>query len=133
MRLLVRLAPMLCFAALLAALLAQSDSPEKQARAVLEGKCAACHGPARMSDLDVRGRDTLLKGGKRGPAIVPGKSAESLLYQAVRREGELKMPPGPKALSAAELDAIRDWIDGGAKWTGDTRPAGAASWWSFRM
>ena len=52
-----------------------------------------------MSDLDLRERDTILKGGKRGPAIVPGKAEESLLYKAVRREGELQMPPGKTALT----------------------------------
>src|SRR3954452_23466576 len=96
-------------------LYAQSDPSETTARTVLESKCAACHGPARMSDLDVRDRATLLKGGKRGPAIVPGKAAESLLYKAVRREGDLQMPPGKGALSAAEIAAIGDWIDRGAK------------------
>jgi hypothetical protein len=84
-----------------------------------------------MSDLDVRDRAALLKGGKRGPAIVPGKADESLLYKAVRRDGEIQMPPGKTALTAAEVGAIRDWIDKGAKWTGESK-AVAPSWWSFK-
>ena len=111
MRLLLRIAPVL----FLAVSFAQTDPPEKTARTILETKCAACHGAARMSDLDLRDRDTILKGGKRGPAIVPGKADESLLYKAVRREGELQMPPGKTALTAAEVNAIRDWINGGRK------------------
>ena len=123
MRLLLRIAPVL----FLAVLFAQSDPPEKTARTVLENKCAACHGAARMSDLDLRDRDTILKGGKRGPAIVPGKADESLLYKAVRREGELQMPPGKSALTATEVNAIRDWINGGAKWASTTRSAPSQS------
>jgi hypothetical protein len=84
-----------------------------------------------MSDLDVRERAALLKGGKRGPAIVPGKAEESLLYKAVRRDGELQMPPGKTALTAAEVGAIRDWINKGATWTGESK-AVAPSWWSFK-
>src|SRR5512133_1725678 len=119
-------------AGLLAVLYAQSDPSEKAARAVLDTKCAGCHGPARMSDLDVRDRALLLKGGKRGPAIVPGKADDSLLYKAVRREGELQMPPGKTALTAAEVTAIRDWINGGAKWSGGGTKVAAPTWWSFK-
>jgi mono/diheme cytochrome c family protein len=132
MRLVRRVTPILSVAGLLAALFAQTDSSEKSARAVLEGKCAACHGPARMSDLDVRERAGLLKGGKRGPAIVPGNAAGSLLYKAVRREGDLQMPPGKTALTTAEVNAIRDWINAGATWTGESKVSASASWWSFR-
>jgi len=81
---------------LLAALFAQSDLIEKTARNILEAKCTTCHGRARMSAFDVRDRSTMLPGWKRGAAIVPDKAAESLLYKAVRREGELQMPLGMK-------------------------------------
>ena len=47
-----------------------------------------------MSDLDLRQPETILKGGKRGPAIVPGKAEQSLLYKAVAHTGDLQMPPG---------------------------------------
>ena len=99
----MRLATTLGLAGLAAIAVAQQDSAEKSARAVLDTKCAACHGPAQMSGLDVRDRALLLKGGKRGPAIVPGKADDSLLYKAVRRDGELQMPPGKTALTAAEV------------------------------
>jgi mono/diheme cytochrome c family protein len=126
-----RIGPLVGVSGLIAALFAQSDPAEKSARAILETKCAVCHGPARMSDLDVRDRATILQGGKRGPAIVPGKADESLLYQAVRRQGELQMPPGKGALTAAEVDAIRDWINNGAKWSSGLE-ANTASWWSLK-
>src|SRR6185369_15408715 len=113
---LVRISPLVLLAGLLAALFGQSDSGEKATRAVFEAKCATCHYDARMSGLDLRDRESILKGGKRGPAIVPGKAADSLLYKAVKREGELQMPPGKSALTTAEIISIRDWINAGAKW-----------------
>ena len=61
---------------------------------LLQQRCAACHGESNgVSGLKINSRDNLLKGGKRGPAIIPGKSADSLLFRAVARLGDLKMPP----------------------------------------
>ena len=100
---LVRVGPVLLLGGFLALVFGQPVSFEKAAKAVFEAKCVACHGAARMSDLDLRDRATILKGGKRGPAIVPGNAEASLLYKAVRREGDLQMPPGKIALTAAEV------------------------------
>jgi len=59
--------------------------------------------------------ESLQKGGGRGPAIVPGKPDESLLYKAVTRSGELKMPPGGP-ISEKEVALLRQWIEAGAHW-----------------
>src|SRR5262249_45522626 len=129
----LRIGRVLFLGGLSATLFAQSDSSEKAARAIFATKCITCHGQMPMSDFDIRDRVTILKGGKRGPAIVPGKAAESLLYKAILRNGELKMPRGMSALSAAEINIIRDWINGGAHWTPSASGAAAApSWWSFQ-
>src|SRR5258708_4873390 len=84
-----------------------------------------------MSGLDLETREGILAGGKRGPAIVPGKASESLLYKAVAHQGELRMPPGGKALPAEQLQIIRQWIDAGAPWPNQQATA-EPSWWSFR-
>src|SRR5437879_4984239 len=123
-----RVWPALLFAGVLAA---QSGSVENNARAVIEAKCLSCHGASRMSDLDLRQTETILKGGKRGPAVVPGNAEASLLYKAVRREGELQMPPGKTALSTTEIGALRDWIKAGARWEANSGTT-ASSWWSFK-
>ena len=109
---------------LVAPLYAQTTAP-----AILEKRCLACHGQTQTSGLDLRSLETIKKGGKRGPALVPGHAAESLLMRAVMREGDLKMPPGAP-LPAAEIDALRAWIDGGAAWP--KTPIGQPEWWSFR-
>ena len=83
-----------------------------------------------MSDLDLRQPETILKGGKRGPAIVPGNAEHSLLYKAVKRDGDLQMPPGKIALTPSEVDTLRAWINAGAKL--ESSPVSQPSWWSFR-
>jgi len=112
---------------------AQTLAPtDAAARAILEKNCLGCHGPAQMSGLDLRQRDTILKGGKRGAAIVPGNAEGSLLYQAVAGKGELKMPPGRPPLSTEELATIKQWIQDGAKWDVEGAQRQASSWWSLK-
>src|SRR5438874_1132478 len=80
--------PVLLLSALILALASgQSSLVEKNARAVLDAKCVGCHGAGHISDLDLRQTETILKGGKRGPALTPGNADTSLLYQAVRGDG----------------------------------------------
>src|SRR4030095_1416064 len=53
---------------------------EKQVRPLLVKQCISCHGPAQQfSSLRVDSREALLKGGNRGPAIIPGDATLSLL------------------------------------------------------
>ncbi|MBC7821239.1 MAG: PSD1 domain-containing protein, partial [Planctomycetaceae bacterium] len=57
-----------------------------------------------------------IKGGDRGAAIVPGKSDESLLYQALIGKGDATAMPYEKPrLPAADIELIKKWIDSGAK------------------
>jgi hypothetical protein len=104
--------------------------------AILRQRCAQCHGDTSgMSGLKLTSRESALHGGSRGAALVPGKSSESLLYKAVAHIGELSMPPGG-ALSPADVEKIKAWIDEGASWPNVS--AGIASvnvssaWWAFR-
>src|ERR1044071_2035620 len=86
---------------------------EKQIRPLLVKQCFSCHGQdQQFSSLRVDSREALLKGGKRGPAIIPGDATLSLLAKAVRHEG-LKMPMGSK-LAPEEITAIEKWISLGA-------------------
>ena len=132
-RMFLRAGSVLLSAGFVALVFAQSDPQEKAAKNILEAKCFACHGDIRTSDLDLRDRGSLLKGGKRGPAVVPGNAEASLLYQAVRREGDLQMPLGRTPLTPAELSVLRDWINAGARWESASAPTATGSpWWSFR-
>ncbi|MES1258172.1 MAG: PSD1 and planctomycete cytochrome C domain-containing protein [Acidobacteriota bacterium] len=104
---------------------------EEQARKIIADNCLGCHGPAKMSGLTLATREGMLAGGSRGPAIVPGKAEESLLYQAMAHEGNLQMPPGKKALPPDQLHLIRQWINSGAPFSAAGN-APEPTWWSFR-
>ena len=83
---------------------------------VLETSCWKCHGAAiQLSKLDLRTRESALKGGEKGPAIVPGKAEESKLYRLVAGLEKPAMPMDGK-LTAEQIAAIKDWIDQGAAW-----------------
>ena len=82
----------------------------------LQRKCLGCHGHAlKTGDLSVESRESLLHGGKHGPAVVPGSAGTSLLVTAIEQQGSLKMPPGAK-LTDPEIAAFRRWIELGAPW-----------------
>src|SRR6266576_2662230 len=50
----------------------------REIQPILEASCIKCHGRGRTKgDLSIESRDTLVKGGESGPAIMPGKSQES--------------------------------------------------------
>ena len=86
---------------------------ETDVRQILKTHCWQCHGEEQevKAGFDARLARFLLKGGESGPAIVPGKHAESLLYKRVV-SGE--MPPGKKRISAREINLLARWIDSGA-------------------
>src|SRR5437879_4324406 len=72
-------------------------------RPILSNRCFKCHGPdLKKGGLDLQNRDTALKQLKSGGlAIVPGKSAESLLIQRVTAEDMTeRMPPKGEPLTA---------------------------------
>src|SRR5262245_42111414 len=105
----------------------------QQVRPVLTGKCLSCHGPDKKTGgLDLSRREQGLAGGDTGPALVPGKATESLVY---RKLAAGEMPPA-NALSPEQLQAFARWIDAGAPYpvqplTAPVQRAGA-DWWSLR-
>jgi hypothetical protein len=89
---------------------------------ILGRRCVGCHNEElKDGGISFMDRASLLKGGSRGPAIVPGKPGESVLIQAVRQEGELKMPPGA-TLSAQDIATLTEWIERGATWGKAVQP-----------
>src|SRR5260370_27740554 len=68
---------------------------EKSIRPVLAGTCLRCHGEQKAGGgLRVDSRALLLKGGKHGPAVVPGAPDASLLITAIGyQHDDLRMPP----------------------------------------
>src|SRR5260221_7655144 len=57
----------------------------KEIKPIFEASCIKCHGRGKdKGGLKLDNRETLLKGGDTGPAIISGKSAESLLIELVQ-------------------------------------------------
>jgi mono/diheme cytochrome c family protein len=110
---------------------------------IFQMRCVTCHGKRKQEGgLDLRTQASRLKGGKSGPALVPGKPEESLVMKRITA-GE--MPP-PKLLfeafvrppSSEEVETLKAWIAVGMppapqlpvieeKFTDAQR-----GWWSFQ-
>ncbi|MCA9180434.1 MAG: DUF1549 domain-containing protein, partial [Planctomycetales bacterium] len=90
---------------------------EKRIRPLLADKCYECHSADAddvQGELLVDSRDTLRRGGTKGPAVVLGDVEQSLLVEAVSYENdEMQMPPDQK-LSDTEIDDLKRWILMGA-------------------
>jgi len=94
-------------------------------RPIMERTCWNCHSDQiQSSGLDLSTREGALAGGSRGPAIVPGNAADSLLFRQVAGMEGPAMPLGVP-LTEEEVEVFRTWINQGAEW--DTRPATTAS------
>ena len=97
---------------------AQVEFFEKKVRPVLAQHCLSCHGEAGKKvkgGLRMTARAELLTGGDTGPSLVPGDAAKSLLVQAVKYDGDLKMPPKGR-LKDHEIADLTAWVKDGAAW-----------------
>ena len=67
---------------------------ESRVRPLLVEKCQGCHGE-KIAEAGLRldTRRSLLAGGDDGPVVEPGDAAKSRLVAAVRRVGDMAMPP----------------------------------------
>ena len=95
---------------------AEREFFEERVRPVLEKNCVLCHGGAKTRNgLEVTSRAALLKGGRRGPAVVPGDPGRSLLIRALHYDGDVRMPPKGK-LDARHIADLTEWVKRGAPW-----------------
>ncbi|HEY7308772.1 MAG TPA: c-type cytochrome domain-containing protein [Gemmataceae bacterium] len=90
---------------------------DKDIEPILVNKCTFCHADnIKEGKLDLGSYETLIKGGKRGAPILPGKSGESLLVKLCGKTQKPTMPPkSEEPLTPEELALIKLWIDQGAK------------------
>src|SRR2546426_385741 len=85
---------------------------------ILKTSCYQCHGAEmQMGKLRLDSKPLAFQGGLSGKAIVPGKSAESLLVQRILGLGGIvRMPLQGNPLTEDQIAVIRTWIDQGAIW-----------------
>jgi hypothetical protein len=96
---------------------------ESRVRPILVDHCYACHS-AKSAQLKggfcLDSRSALLKGGARGPAIIPGNPGKSILLHAIAYEDpSLQMPPRGK-LPARAISDLTEWVKQGAPWPTST-------------
>lgn len=110
---------------------------EKSVGPLLISKCVECHsGSDAKSGLDLTQREKILSGGESGTALVPQKPDQSLLWQRIAAD---EMPP-KHPLTAAEKLIVKEWIEGGAVWSGgaldplkiSTEHRAGFDWWSLQ-
>ena len=100
------------------------DLFEKRVRPILVNNCYACHGPAAgegQAGLRLDSLEGMLRGGRSGPALVPGEPDRSLFIHAVNHDTFVQMPP-KKKLPRTEIAALTRWVEAGAQWPNSPLP-----------
>jgi len=89
---------------------------------ILEKHCKSCHTPGQAgyvaSGFDLQGYDSLMKGTRYGPVVLPGDPLTSALVMLIegRVDPSIKMPHGGvNPMTDAEIKTIRLWVEQGAK------------------
>jgi hypothetical protein len=102
---------------------------ERHVRPLLVEHCQRCHGAKKqMGGLRLDSREAILKGGDNGPVVKPGDPAGSRLIQAIRHEGDLKMPPKSK-LPLSAVAALTAWVKAGVPWPAPARTGAEPDAW----
>jgi len=110
---------------------------EREIAPLLAKRCLSCHaGDASKGQLDLTRRESALRGGESGPAIVPKSLKDSPLWQRVEAD---EMPP-KNPLPNREKKLLSAWIERGAAWPdGALDPLRYSSeeragydWWSLQ-
>ncbi len=101
---------------------------EKTIRPIFVKHCQDCHGPDdREGGLRLTSRKNILLRNDSGePAIIVGKSTQSVLFHRISTQNKKEqMPPADagERLSKQEIQILKQWIDLGADWpTGSEEP-----------
>jgi Planctomycete cytochrome C len=94
---------------------------------ILQERCLVCHAPGApgclTSGLSMATYESLMKGTKFGPMIIPGNSLDSNLLRLVKHQADpsIAMPrsqtPGEPSgwLKPGQINLIETWINQGAK------------------
>ena len=109
---------------------------------VLKRECYGCHSAAAKEvkgGLRLDSREAARRGGDSGPAVVPGKPAESLILQALRHESGYEMPPEKPKLADSVAAVFQRWIELGAPDPREETASGGEGWprearehWAFQ-
>jgi len=108
----------------------------RQVKPILAQHCFVCHAALKQqSSLRLDTAASMRAGGDNGTTIVPGKSVDSLLIQAVKGTAGFVMPPEGEGtpLTDDEIAVLSRWIDEGASAPADEKPqADPRAYWSYQ-
>ena len=128
-RMKVRLGVFLTLVALPA--LAQRVDYMKEIKPILSTACYQCHSETQQKHgLRVDTAASAIKGGQTGPAIIPGKSQESLLIKAIQGTAKdlARMPYKKSPLDEEKVALLKRWIDEGAHAPVDEKTDAVMHW-----
>jgi len=115
-----------CGAIVLCVLLSSACAPRNvsysaDVQPILKQYCLECHVPGgaghEASAFDMSSYESLMKGGKFGPFVIPGDPMSSTLNMLVegRADPSIRMPHGREQLNERETEVLRIWVQEGAK------------------
>jgi len=90
-------------------------------------KCNTCHGTPDMTGLAFDSYEDIMAGGKNGTVVIPGDSANSILYIVQSAGGHLA------TFTPEELAIIKAWIDSGASEEGGTPASSSGPVWKGQV
>lgn len=100
---------------------ADSATFKAHVQPILAKYCLECHVPGKQgfekSGLDMSSYESLMKGTKYGPVVIPGDAFTSNLMVLIegRADISLKMPHNREGLKRREMLILRQWINRGAR------------------
>ncbi len=99
------------------------DRLNLEVRALFAHSCYRCHGAEKQeAGLALDSETGVRTGGESGPILVAGRAGESEIIRRIElpRGHDDAMPQKGQALTRAEVDLIRLWIDLGAHWADES-------------
>ncbi|QDT64937.1 c-type cytochrome domain-containing protein [Calycomorphotria hydatis] len=90
---------------------------EDDIKPIFRQHCLICHGnDTQEADINLQSHGSVMKGGSGGKIVVPGRSSQSLLYQAIINPDDgARMPPDSPPLADEKIALIKTWIDSGLR------------------
>lgn len=113
---------------ILATLMAGCEEPPppevsfaNEIKPIIDTNCTECHTAgqkgAEASGFMTVDYDSIMKGTRYGPVVVPGNAISSSFYRLVagKVDPSISMPHGKEAIPEENILKIEKWIDQGAK------------------
>lgn len=90
---------------------------------IFRNACLNCHNAdKKKGGLDISSYGATIAGSDGSKVVMPGDADASLLYKTMAHLEEPKMPQKADKLPAKDLQVIKDWINGGALESANSRP-----------